>query len=927
MIRHILYFLVFFPLALSAQKKSLDHTVYNSWKSLYNASLAADGSFATYEINPQEGDGTLYIFIDSTDEKRTFERGKSAQIHSSGAYLAFKIEPQYDTIRSLKIAKKKKEDFPKDSLCIHILQNNTTKKAANLLSFSIPKEGGDWMAYLTEEKRTPPAAPPTKKKLFKKATPAKPTGKPEKVKVLYVENPLTGVQKSIDYGAEYDWSDNGDLLGVIRQKKNKDKEPDSCYAMAFDAKTQQEYLVMTGKGTMKNMVVDRAGQQLAFVFSADTAERKLFQLYYWSMDNKTLKMISDTISTHLPENWTINEHYKPHFAYDGGRLFFGSCPKPPKKEKDSIPEDEKVKLDIWHWDDGKIQPEQLKKLNEAKKQAYLAVYDLASDKIIQLADEKMERISLPFYSQHTYALGIMGSPYEKLVTWEGWYTDFYTVNTETGERKLVLEKHFYRPYLSPNGQYLVFFKDSVWNSVNTVSGEVKNISKGIPFPLYEEDNDVPTHAQPYGFSGFINDSTHAIINDRYDAWLVDLSGETAAINLTSGRTDKWQYRLQNLDRKDPYFSLEDLFFSAQNENTKKQRVVVVSDAKNPVSTVLREEDELLVSFSKAEKSDKVLYRTSTFTTYPDLMLTDLNFSAPVRLTEVNPQQSDYYWGSVELIAWKTRDGETLQGLLYTPENQPDSGKSPLLVYYYEKRSQGLHRHYVPAPSASTINIAEYVSRGYVVFVPDITYKTGEPGQSAYRSIMSGTDYVLKNYPFIDSTRMGLQGQSWGGYQTAMLITMTNRFKAAMAGAPVSNMTSAYGGIRWGTGISRMFQYEKGQSRLGTTLWENREVFLKNSPLFYLDKVKTPLLIMHNDDDGAVPWYQGIELYMGLRRLEKPVWMLNYNGEAHNLVKRHNRKDLSIRMQQFFDHYLMGEPAPEWMKEGRAALEKEVKTAY
>ena len=258
----------------------------------------------------------------------------------------------------------------------------------------------------------------------------------------------------------------------------------------------------------------------------------------------------------------------------------------------------------------------------------------------------------------------------------------------------------------------------------------------------------------------------------------------------------------------------------------------------------------------------------------------------------------------------------------------DSTKSyPLMVYFYELYSDRLHSHYIPKPTASIIYATEYASAGYVVFMPDIRYKEGHPANSAYDCIMSGTDKVLSLYSNIDSTKMALQGQSWGGYQTAQLITMTNRYKAAMAGAPVSNMFSAYGGMRWGSGLNRQFQYEKTQSRIGYTIWEKPELYVENSPLFHLPNVTTPLLIMHNDEDGAVPWYQGIELFTGLKRLNKTAWMLNYNGDDHNLMKNANRIDLSIRMRQFFDHYLMDKPAPEWMEKGIPAIDKGKKLGY
>jgi len=220
-----------------------------------------------------------------------------------------------------------------------------------------------------------------------------------------------------------------------------------------------------------------------------------------------------------------------------------------------------------------------------------------------------------------------------------------------------------------------------------------------------------------------------------------------------------------------------------------------------------------------------------------------------------------------------------------------------------------------------ISFPFYNSNGYAVFIPDIVYREGYPGQSAYDCIMAGVDQVLKQFPFIDSTHMGIQGQSWGGYQVAWLVTRTDRFVAAMAGAPVSNMTSAYGGIRWSSGMVREFQYERTQSRIGDNLWNAFDLYVENSPLFGVPNIETPLLIMSNDGDGAVPWYQGIEFFTALRRLDKPAWLLNYNSDAHNLMKWPNRVDLSKRMFEFFEHYLKGKDMPEWMEFGVPAIEK------
>ena len=238
----------------------------------------------------------------------------------------------------------------------------------------------------------------------------------------------------------------------------------------------------------------------------------------------------------------------------------------------------------------------------------------------------------------------------------------------------------------------------------------------------------------------------------------------------------------------------------------------------------------------------------------------------------------------------------------------------MIVYFYEKLSDGLNRYIAPSPTPSRLNIPYFVSNGYLVFAPDISYEDGHPGKSAVEFINSGVEYLKKN-SWVNGKKIGIQGQSWGGYQVSYLITQNDMYAAAWAGAPVVNMTSAYGGIRWSSGMNRQFQYEKSQSRIGKTLWEAPELYLENSPLFHLDKATTPVVIMSNDKDGAVPWYQGIEMFTALRRLDKKVWLLNYNNDDHNLTKRQNKKDIQIREQQFFDYYLKDAKAPVWMTRG------------
>jgi dipeptidyl aminopeptidase/acylaminoacyl peptidase len=315
---------------------------------------------------------------------------------------------------------------------------------------------------------------------------------------------------------------------------------------------------------------------------------------------------------------------------------------------------------------------------------------------------------------------------------------------------------------------------------------------------------------------------------------------------------------------------------------------------------------------KAKNADQYLVTKGTFVDFPNLYAGP-RLTSLAKISDANPQQKDYNWGTVELVHWVSNDGFEQKGLLYKPENFDPTKKYPMISYFYEQLSNGLHS-YVPPNGRNVINPTHYVSNGYLVFEPDIHYEVGYPGPSAMKSVIPGVQ-MLVGRGYVDVKHMGLQGQSWGGYQTLYMITQTQMFAAAMAGAPVVNMTSAYGGIRWGSGVARAFQYEKTQSRIGGSIWEYPTRYIENSPLFWLDKVTTPLFIMNNDADDAVPWYQGIETFVGMRRLGKEVYFIDYNNDVHNPASRANQKDIAMRMQQFFDNKLKGAPAPDWMVHG------------
>jgi dipeptidyl aminopeptidase/acylaminoacyl peptidase len=316
---------------------------------------------------------------------------------------------------------------------------------------------------------------------------------------------------------------------------------------------------------------------------------------------------------------------------------------------------------------------------------------------------------------------------------------------------------------------------------------------------------------------------------------------------------------------------------------------------------------------KAKRADTLLLTASTFSDAPDYYVTTPDFREFRRVTDIQPRKAEFNWGRAELVSYRSLDGAELKGMLVKPEDFDPAKKYPMIVYIYERLSQNLHGFRLPSAGTS-INPTYYASNGYLVYMPDIAYTVGAPGQSALKCVLPAIQAVVDK-GIVDEAAIGIQGHSWGGYQIAYMVTQTQRFTAAAAGAPVSDMVSAYGGIRWGTGLPRQFQYERTQSRIGAKLWDAPLKYIENSPIFMADRVRTPLMILHNDQDDAVPWYQGIEYYLALRRLGRECYLFNYNGELHGLRRKATQRDYTVRMQQFFDHHLKGTPMPEWMAKG------------
>ena len=897
-----------------SQKKAITHDDYDLWKNIENVDVSDDGLLVvtTIETTTGRGDGYLTIYNTKTKKEYRFENGYDPSISSGSNYVVFKRKPDYSTIRKEKKKKTKKDNQSKDALFIYsVKQNKIMDSVLNIKKYSLPKEYEGWVII---------------ERLKEK-------GKKQKVDSLKKKN-----NKLQNYMLVYDLSaKKSDTVFQIKDfivpkrggkffytRKNVKNKGYDTGIYEYNLGTGKKTTIDDSKYIYDKLATDDDGTQLSYLSVSDsTATDSLkYQLQYY---NSKLVTLIDSTGKNLRDGWILSKDHAPSFSKNGNRLYFNSLPKVVYEKDTTLLDDEIPQVDVWNWKDQMIQPEQKSRLKELKRKAYVSYYDVNTRRFVQLQDTEIDNLIFDNDREQQFILGTNRSPYEIERSWSfPWRSDYYVIDSNTGKKQIAIEGAGQRPILSPDGKFAVYYSYAKrhWFSLNLETRKKKNLTEGLPVAFYDEDDDHPSAPGSYGYGGFDKEG-HVLIYDKFDVWRFSLNGVNPATNITrTGRENTVEYRTLRLDpenRKMASYMNDQLILRSFNHKTRVSGLYTLDKSK--LVTRIQPSNYLINGYRKSKNSDTYVYTKQNFKVYPDVYVSTKNkLSKATKITNVNPQQKNFKWGTAELFSWNAYDGKKLEGIIYKPENFDPNKKYPLITYFYEKSSDRLHSYRSPQPSASTVNPTYLVSNDYVMFVPDIVYEDGKPGPSAYNCIVSGVE-ALEKLGYIDSENMAIQGQSWGGYQVAYLITVTNKFKAAMAGAPVSNMTSAYGGIRWQSGLSRAFQYERTQTRIGKNLWEGFDLYIENSPLFGIPKIETPLLMMHNDNDGAVPYYQGIEMFMGMRRLEKPVWLLVYNNEAHNLRKVKNKQDLSIRMMQFFDHYLKATPAPKWMTQGLPRTQK------
>ncbi|MCI0523114.1 MAG: prolyl oligopeptidase family serine peptidase, partial [Bacteroidales bacterium] len=806
-----------------------------------------------------------------------------------------------------------------------------------LKAYKVPAKWAGWLAWQCEPVKEKPAASEDTTNNGKEAL--KENGKENNKKpkaeseengyALYIRDLLRGMTDTVKFVTDYVFAEEAEMLILATTGDDKEMQPG---VMLIDLKKGTRTYIYTGKAKYKQLSVDKTGQRAAFIVSLDEKDKagNTYSLCYWG--GKGLATVAAAKGrAGIPEGWIINENARLIFAEKSPRLYFGTSPEYKLKDTTILDEDRPV-VDVWHYAEGELHTAQVVNKQRNMKRNFMAVYHTNLNKVVQLATPEMPEIQLADKGDGPKAVAFSDLPYQVQAMWESnpERLDIWLVDVMTGTPDKIKENYRARMRFSPAGKYLYWYHsiDSSYYTYDVTAKREYRLTSPATLPVFDDENDVPNPAGSYPAAGWLKDDKAFLVADKYDIWSLDPVAGRAPVNVTlNGRGNKVNYRLLDFDPENDFIDPSvKQYLHGIDQVTRAQAIYSLDLRKKETPLRLTGGNYSFGNPVKARKSSALIYTKEDFTMFPDYLITDLSFAEEKRLTNANPQQKDYRWGTAEMVKWVSLDGREVEGMLFKPDDFDPEKKYPMIVNFYEKSSSEIFRHRNLEPGRSTIDYHYYTSNGYLVFNPDVYYIDGYPGQSAYNCVMPGI-MSLVDRGFVDEKHIGAQGHSWGGYQVAYLATRTSLFAAIESGAPVVNMYSAYGGIRWGTGLSRSFQYEHTQSRIGASIWEAPHLYWENSPLFAIDKIETPILIMANDMDDAVPWYQGIEFFIAMRRLGKPAWLLNYNGEPHWPLKVPNRIDFQKRMSQFFGHYLKGEPMPPWMKEGLPVTEKDFTLGY
>jgi len=929
--------------APAAGKRPISYDVYDAWWSIQGTRLSRDGQWVAYALTAQGLDGQLVVRNLQSGQEFRHPRGTSPSFTPDGRFVVFTIVPTKAEDEKEEEANRRREgreggrargegeaqggrgdrrSQPRNSAGIMSLPSGTVSTVERVGSISLPEESSAWVALYKgnragEGGRGGPgrggATPPAGRGAQEAGRERERDGEKRKDagSDLVLRNLTSGTDITIPLVSDFEWNRDGSWIayGVSSQKA----EEDGAFARQMTDGTTAT--LHEGKGNYRSFAFDEAGKQLAFL--SDQAEYgkpvSPYRLYHWKPGDPAASELVAGSTRGMPEGLVVSDQAPPRFSRDGQRLFLGTAPPLPPPPAEGAPRPRAV--DIWHYQDPRLQPMQQVRLQQDRNRNYRAVIHLADRRFVQLGTFDLPNVNPD--EDPNLAIGTSDLPYRREVSWDASYNDVSIVDLKTGQATKIMERWRGTPSMSPGGKYLLYFdqNEADWFTYRLSDGAKANLTGKLKINFWREDHDTPNLPGSYGSAGWTTDDRSVLLYDKYDIWEIGPDGSGARmVTNGAGRKDAIVFRYRSLDPEQRAIPADrPMLLSANDDATESSGFyrVNLTGTETPRKIVMI--DKAFGQLAKARDSERVVFTLGRFDEFPDLWVSDTSFQDMKKISDANPQQAEYIWGRSELIHYINADGQRLRAILTKPDDFDPDGKYPLMVYIYEELSEGLHNYRPPSPGTS-ISITRYVSNGYVVLQPDIVYGTGYPGEAAEKCVIPAVNTVVAQ-GFIDPKRIGIQGHSWGGYQITHLITRTNMFAAVQAGASVSNMISAYGGIRWGSGMSRAFQYEKTQSRIGAPPWDAPLQFIENSPIFWVEKVQTPYLTIHNDADDAVPWYQAIEFFSALRRLDKEAYFFNYNGERHGLRNRDNQKHWTVHQDEFFDHFLLGKAKPEWMEKG------------
>ncbi len=842
-----------------AAKKVLDSSLYDEWRTIKKFLVSDDSKVTITEYERYKDRSTLVVKIDGISPRLTIEGGADAVFTGDKSHALYKI---------------------KDTLFSVNLKSGGVKKITVTKEYDLSSNSPHIMWL--------------------------------KGNVLHIYNPLDNLKDTIENVLSSIFLPSGKVILSGRLKEGR-----GIVMVETSGKNtfKRDTLHKTAH-FLRNMAADKRGDNIIFFTFLDSAGTKDVKVK--RMNLKTGR-VEDTglDETVLPAGTKFNIKKDVTFSSDDDYYKFEISPVRQQASVDAR-ERSTFEYELWRWNDTLL-PSQRRGRESIFANSLKCIFYPKERKFIQLT--RGRGVFLLQDDTSNYGIELDNRPYMFTDIWEDPIPkDFYLVNRKNGNYSLLFEGFIGSFWLSTVSDHIFTYEpdSESWFVTDLNTRERRNLSSQMPYPVKNINFDKPQPAGNFGYAGLSKDKKYFIVYDQYDIWALPLNQKEQPFCLTNGygRANKIRFKILNTasssDRSRQIDLNRELILESVNYHNMFSGFYTLSPGKNPQKLI---EDsysyKYLRQLAKIEGRVGHIVQRESFGEAPDYWITDDKFNFTNRLTDLNNQTENYSFGNSQFIKWSDSSGNLQTGILYTPEDYDSSKTYPVIVYFYETMSQDIFMFYPPAPSTSTINPAMFVSRGYVVFMPDIRFEIGWPGPSSLNIVESGTRHLIDK-GIADPQRIGLQGHSWGGYQVAYIITQTDLFTCACAETAVANMTSAYTGLRAGAGKPRMFMYESTQSRIGGTLWDRQENYILNSPLFFLDRVTTPLLSRHSDADEAVPYSQGLELFLGLKRLGKQVWMFNYKGDGHNIKKREIALDWTIRMDQFFDYYLMDSPKPDWM---------------